>query len=656
MTSIWTAIGSLYSGHEPFLYWVITLVIAAGLPYLIHRLVLFFDYPILSLKELFWHAIVSLMPQPIINMLPTTASAKRLAASTTNNAAGKYAAKSNILRNAFGLSTTASSNKEAQSDIPPGLGNWDNSCYQNSVLQSLSSLQQLGAFLGAASGGDEDTTVAALGSLLCSLNEPNNYGTRLWTPPLLKSMSSWQQQDAQEYYSKIMDSVEKDLVRQTKTQSQTASAGLQDLLSVNSRPLTGQLSHQTKAVMPLDGLLSQRVGCTSCGYVDGLSLIPFNCLTLSPGKNQRYNLEDCLDEYTALESIEGVECAKCTLQKTQLQLYQLCQRLRSERLAEDDDKSDGGSTFEQSVKDRLQAVTTALSSEDFTESTLAKTCQIPAKLRVSSTKSKQAAVMRAPRCLAVHINRSLFDEYTGALTKNSTRIVFPEILDLSRWCTGSGSSRQTWEWEMDPRLSILRSDTLTEPDSSENVYELRSIVTHYGRHENGHYICYRKSVASNPEHRTASGENDVDDGEESDTKAEDSKERWWRLSDEDVSRVSKEDVLSQGGVFMLFYERIASATSSGNPTTDTATNIQTKDTGHMAAELSSIVNQEESSESALAPDLMDDFVEPSIIPISMESPKTGMPPREWPALRTAAPERAHSSERIAYPSLPMLTT
>ncbi|KAK7539257.1 hypothetical protein IWX46DRAFT_207900 [Phyllosticta citricarpa] len=75
-------------------------------------------------------------------------------------------------------------------------------------------------------------------------------------------------------------------------------------------------------------------------------------------------------------------------------------------------------------------------------------------------------------------------------------------------------------------------------------YQLRAVVSHYGRHENGHYVCYRK----HPFNTTDFGTQKSADG------ADQPEEVWWRLSDEDVSRVSKEDVLAQDGVFMLFYE------------------------------------------------------------------------------------------------------
>ncbi|KAK4934459.1 hypothetical protein LTR28_010642, partial [Elasticomyces elasticus] len=71
---------------------------------------------------------------------------------------------------------------------------------------------------------------------------------------------------------------------------------------------------------------------------------------------------------------------------------------------------------------------------------------------------------------------------------------------------------------------------------------------------NGHYICYREhpassTTASSHDHTVSSGDYDVHEAARQSS-------HWWRLSDEDVLPVSEEDVLRQGGVFMLLYERI----------------------------------------------------------------------------------------------------
>jgi hypothetical protein len=95
------------------------------------------------------------------------------------------------------------------------------------------------------------------------------------------------------------------------------------------------------------------------------------------------------------------------------------------------------------------------------------------------------------------------------------------------------------------------------------IYELRAVVTHQGQHENGHYICFRKHSLPSPE----TLESPTSDSTEDETKSLDDqktlvdsldskydKERWWRLSDERVWDVPEEDVIGQGGVFMLFYD------------------------------------------------------------------------------------------------------
>lgn len=68
-----------------------------------------------------------------------------------------------------------------------------------------------------------------------------------------------------------------------------------------------------------------------------------------------------------------------------------------------------------------------------------------------------------------------------------------------------------------PRYSTVNPSPLT--------YALRSVIVHYGTHNYGHYIAYRKYRGV-----------------------------WWRISDESVYVVDEAEVLSTPGVFMLFYE------------------------------------------------------------------------------------------------------
>lgn len=123
---------------------------------------------------------------------------------------------------------------------------------------------------------------------------------------------------------------------------------------------------------------------------------------------------------------------------------------------------------------------------------------------VLSTKSKQLTVGRLPEDLVVHLNRSIFDMY-GNQRKNTAVVDFPLRLSIvNRWCAplddASGHTVQA-------------------------AYALQCVVTHAGRHDDGHYIAYAKRGKG-----------------------------WYCFNDEVVTQVSEEFVASRGNAFMLFYE------------------------------------------------------------------------------------------------------
>jgi ubiquitin carboxyl-terminal hydrolase 1 len=353
-------------------------------------------------------------------------------------------------------------------------------------------------------------------------------------------MSSWQQQDAQEYFSKVLDEIDKEVTK--------AASSTKTLQGFESDPIPDEASSEATARSrssdsipisslrnPLEGLLAQRVCCMNCGYSEGLSMIPFNCLTVPLGKAWEYDISDCLDEYTKLEGIEGVECGKCTLLKSQHLHSIIMERV----IDAPEDNPVRKQTFE-----RLEAVTEALEDDDYEDKTLLQKCKIPAKSRISSTKSRQAVIARPPKSLVVHFNRSLFDELTGELKKNYSQVRFFHTLDLGPWCLGSSNTSndsEAEEWLLNPDKSMIASSAQASKLRGP-LYELRAVVTHYGRHENGHYICYKKHPGPASEKGLIT-------------------EQWWRLSDDDVMKVSEENVLGQGGVFMLFYDCVKPATT-----------------------------------------------------------------------------------------------
>lgn len=557
-----------------------------------------------------WDALVYIMPQPLLEALDRRSNPSLVPNPGSTTHLDTHAAKSEAMRRVLGLdrsggmmATVFQARNRALSmtgnalglkhelDRPPGLGNRDNSCYQNSILQSLASLQPLPEYLSkclrSVENGDKNKEVAqTLRTLVSDLNDASNNGRTLWTPSVLKSMSTWTQQDAQEYFSKVLDDIDKGVAKslqlqrpQTGLEGDSAKdetiasqhsddSGYQSILS-NSKPSDSKLARN-----PLEGLLAQRVACVQCGYSDGLSMTPFNCLTLSLGLDRGYyDLHDRMNAYSKLEMIEGVECPRCTLLKAKRLLTRLVEKLQ-----------EGQASEEQLAEPsrRLEAVETALEDDDFTDETLKEKCKISSQAKVTTTKTKQIVIARPPQSLAIHMNRSVFDPNTFDMMKNSAPVRFPLTLDLGPWCLGSagGPDQLTDEsleqWQVDPNASMIAGDAsssrLVGP-----IYELKAAVTHSGRHENGHYICYRKyprheSPKKEPLNDDMSGETDSDpdsatDGAQDDEslgmknlrKTGTSKDHvpmeWWRLSDHNVSKVDESTVLSLSpGVFMLFYD------------------------------------------------------------------------------------------------------
>lgn len=515
----------------------------------------YLDVNFLSPQEVLWNTIVYVIPAPLL-----LSAGRRQELKASNMLSQSHAAKSEALRQMLGLGGHALLQKlpaadaiglggvsrrlsmgtglrPATSDVPAGLGNWDNSCYQNSVLQALASLEGFRGWLKAAEPKDSEassTTNTALQEMIYKLRSTENNGKHIWTPAKLKNMSSWQQQDAQEYFSKVMDELDKEARKAFAQQLQ--KPGLEAIVGTDHKGQEhGCAEEAAQAILmrnPLEGLTAQRISCTQCGFSEGYSMIPFNCLTVPLGNSRFYDLQECLTDYTKSEDIEGVECRSCTLMQAAERLQKLLvnapfQPGKTEN-TEALTASVGGQAIQlppevrAQVVQRLHAIEKALDEDDFTDKTLKQDCQIPLKSYASVVKRREAIIGRAPQSLVIHINRSVFDEMTGAQRKNHAELQYPMMLDLRPW--------------------------LLESSSSHATFQLRAVVQHFGRHENGHYICYRKHPGTPP---LTDDEPDADD-----VVPNAEKERWWRLSDEDVSPVSEDVALGQSGAFMLFYERV----------------------------------------------------------------------------------------------------
>ncbi|KAI9743163.1 MAG: hypothetical protein M1818_003458 [Claussenomyces sp. TS43310] len=583
------------------------------------------DFVLIPPHEFFWNCLVYATPVRVLDFLDkhdgSGAETNLVLASRHQT----HAAKSQAMRRILGLEaftgvlgTVAQASRRRLSSLPgtnmppqrddsrpAGLGNWDNSCYQNSVLQGLASLDTFSEYLKYPSCPTSTSEAAvradmkmasSLRDLIAQLKDPSNNGKRVWTPATLKSMSSWQQQDAQEYFSKVLDEIDKEVAKASG--ARTARPGWKEdqFRDVPMERTLGDLSDQSQGTSrisnPLEGLLAQRVGCTRCGYSEGLSMIPFNCLTVPLGNSGSYELSQCLDEYTTLEPIEGVECGKCTLLKAQRLLNIILERTK--------DTSDEAQ-IRHSTLERLKNVNEALDDDDYDDKTLSQKCKVLPQNRMSTTKSRQAVIARPPKSLAIHVNRSLFDEMTGELKKNYAEVKFPKQLDLGPWCLGSSGTTddtQLEEWLLDPAESMV-SGSRKSARVRGPTYELRAVVTHYGRHENGHYICYKKHpVMQNLDEDVA-----ID--------------QWWSLSDDDVTRVSEGLVCEQGSVFMLFYDCIEPA-SSFAPMAEVDIEPATCSTDEVSLAANIPLPADESDDFSVSYDDDDDDDDDSSIPMNRE--------------------------------------
>ena len=373
-------------------------------------------------------------------------------------------------------------------------------------------------------------------------------------------MNSWQQQDAQEYFSKILDEIEKDLMFDY---SSYCCIGLEQIgllsknlilpeESTNANKAASQnvssghilnpfMTDNSAKQLPMSGLLAQRVGCSECNFTEGLSFVPFNHITVPLGRGYIYDIRDCLSQFTGLDEIDQVVCVKCTLLQKEDQL----KRVIKKTILEDSRSKGQVSSIIGLITDRLKIIENAISFSGYSESTLIRKCKIPRAEWITRVKTRQAVIARPPQVLAIHINRSIFDEYSGSQLKNYAKVQYPLYINLNPWILGQVSEYKNETgnleiWSMDPKTSLLANKTHGGRGRS---YKLQAVISHVGGHENGHYICFRKYPREVSKLRSETFDADRE-----------AASNWWRISDEDVSSVKEAVVVNQDDAFMLFYE------------------------------------------------------------------------------------------------------
>lgn len=241
------------------------------------------------------------------------------------------------------------------------------------------------------------------------------------------------------------------------------------------------------------------------------------------------SLEACLQEYVALEYLSDAACRKCALIEAASELASQLDGLKEHtRNAKDLDERRQVITKVVELERRRRVLEDRLNTGQIEEE--------DDQLRtVSRLSSKQAMIAKPPKTLCLHLSRSTYHP-SGAVLKNTCHVSFPEELNLAPYCTDGTINMQ-------PHLP-MSSGAL---DTSQTRYRLMSVIVHFGSHDFGHFIAYKRRVAVESCSCAACGDRQPC------LKPQDT---WYRISDDHVSECTLEEVL-QSDAYMLLYEQVA---------------------------------------------------------------------------------------------------
>ncbi|KAF7728375.1 hypothetical protein EC973_006183 [Apophysomyces ossiformis] len=421
-----------------------------------------------------------------------------------------------------------------------GLVNTGNSCFLNSVLQALSSLPRLHHFLDRIdrSARHQLPVTRSLLKTLKLLSRPIGQRTSFRPIDLVSSIASnprvtnQEQQDAQELFQLI--SSELDTENHGFEKRGLIGGGLRDLLSLAKEDESKRHWRKNRSSQlenPFTGLLANRLSCTHCGYTEAIRHFSFNNVQLTLPNKPMTTLDECLEQMTTMEHLNDVTCRKCSLIDTMESLKREIDGLteQARQATETGAKREilmrlvNAERSRRTIEHRLEVGSIEEEEHEPFKHLLR---------RVSRLSTKQVMFAKLPKILCLHINRSAYHS-SGLVYKNRCQIVFPEYLDLSPYST-SGT------------LHTQPSEPISSPvnDHPTAKYRLMSTIVHFGTHNFGHFIAYKRRIlpACCPCSRCGPGEMALTGQDE-----------WYRISDEKVELCSTEDAL-QANPYMLLYE------------------------------------------------------------------------------------------------------
>ncbi|KDQ64111.1 hypothetical protein JAAARDRAFT_27735 [Jaapia argillacea MUCL 33604] len=462
----------------------------------------------------------------------------------------------------------------------PGLVNISGTyCFMNSTLQAMASLCYLQPHIDRIHAKAEvldvpTPVIDTLRDLLYTLNTPKSRPSSYRPLEMINALStnspggnknglfsSREHQDAQELFQLLSECIKKEAIEVDKEGHRDRGLG-----GLGGRGREVDVTREIgKSVF--DGLTANRRSCVECGYTEAVMHFAFDNWQLAmPRFAGSCRLEDCLADYTRLEVLNDCICRKCSMIATHRRLAQEAARLTE--LASHDENPTSSKKRRAREARKLEGRVLALLQEGRIEEDIKG---VKMEKVFSKASTKQAMIARPPSVLALHLNRSV--HYGHYAAKNTCRIYFPEVLDLTPYTTSGNLSTVPSVPISSPPPAVPRSTTPTPATYAipRTLYRLSAVVCHYGQHSFGHYICFRRKPRPVPSSSTArlslprmmcplgcecekcQRYGPVRDEDDLPVAGQ----GWLRVSDDSVRECGLETVLAEGsGAFMLFYERV----------------------------------------------------------------------------------------------------